>query len=173
MSRRAHPSWQWVPQVACRPPRGGAAESCRRKDRVRRHSQVEYPDKAKIKIIKAVRGLTGLGLKEAKAAVEGVPHKLKEGVSKEEAEAAKTELEEAGAVVELKPSARLATPIAQGRHNTVALTPLSPLQSWGAASPCVMGHSARLCGSKEPPPVVLRKGRNAHVTSGESAECPG
>lgn len=62
----------------------------------------EYPDKAKIKIIKAVRGLTGLGLKEAKAAVEGVPHKLKEAVSKDEAEAAKAQLEEAGAVVELK-----------------------------------------------------------------------
>ena len=60
-----------------------------------------FDDKAKIKIIKAVRGLTGLGLKEAKAAVEGVPHKLKEAVSKEEAEAAKKELEEAGAVVEL------------------------------------------------------------------------
>ena len=61
-----------------------------------------FDDKAKIKIIKAVRGLTGLGLKEAKAAVEGVPHKLKEGVSKEEAEAAKAELEAAGAEVELK-----------------------------------------------------------------------
>ncbi len=61
----------------------------------------EYPDNAKIKIIKAVRGLTGLGLKEAKAAVEGVPHKLKEGISKEEAEEAKKQLEEAGAVVEL------------------------------------------------------------------------
>ncbi len=61
----------------------------------------EYPDKAKIKVIKAVRSLTGLGLKEAKAAVEGVPHKLKEGVSKEDAESAKAELEEAGAVVEL------------------------------------------------------------------------
>ena len=60
-----------------------------------------FDDKAKIKIIKAVRGLTGLGLKEAKAAVEGVPHKLKEGVSKEEAEAAKAELEAAGAEVEL------------------------------------------------------------------------
>jgi len=62
----------------------------------------EFPDNAKIKIIKAVRTLTGLGLKEAKAAVEDVPHKLKEAVSKEDAEAAKTALEEAGATVEVK-----------------------------------------------------------------------
>lgn len=56
----------------------------------------------KIGVIKAVRTLTGLGLKEAKDLVEGVPAKIKEGVSKEEAEAAKTALEEAGATVELK-----------------------------------------------------------------------
>ncbi len=56
----------------------------------------------KINVIKAVRGLTGLGLKEAKEAVEGTPTTIKEGVSKEDAEAAKKELEEAGASVELK-----------------------------------------------------------------------
>jgi large subunit ribosomal protein L7/L12 len=56
----------------------------------------------KVAVIKAVRGLTGLGLKEAKEAVEGAPSTLKEGVSKEEAEAAKKTLEEAGATVELK-----------------------------------------------------------------------
>ena len=56
----------------------------------------------KIAVIKAVRQLTGLGLKEAKAAVEGVPHKIKEGVSKEDAEEAKKALEEAGAAVEIK-----------------------------------------------------------------------
>ena len=56
----------------------------------------------KIKVIKAVRGMTGLGLKEAKAMVEGVPAKVKEAVSKEEAEAAKAELEEVGATVEIK-----------------------------------------------------------------------
>ena len=57
---------------------------------------------AKIKVIKVVRELTGLGLAEAKAAVEGVPTTLKEGLSKEDAEAAKAKLEEAGAKVELK-----------------------------------------------------------------------
>ena len=56
----------------------------------------------KVTVIKAVRALTGLGLKEAKDAVEGVPTTLKEAISKAEAEAAKKELEEAGATVEVK-----------------------------------------------------------------------
>ena len=53
----------------------------------------------KVNVIKAVRGLTGLGLKEAKELVDSAPSTLKEGVSKDEAEAAKKELEEAGATV--------------------------------------------------------------------------
>ena len=57
---------------------------------------------AKINVIKVVRELTGLGLKEAKAVVDGAPAAVKEGVSKDEAEAAKKALEEAGAKVELK-----------------------------------------------------------------------
>jgi len=56
----------------------------------------------KVNVIKAVRELTGLGLKEAKAVVDGAPGVVKEGVSKEEAESAKKALEEAGAKVELK-----------------------------------------------------------------------
>jgi large subunit ribosomal protein L7/L12 len=56
----------------------------------------------KVAVIKAVRALTGLGLKEAKEAVEGAPTTLKEGVSKDDAEAAKKQLEEAGATVEVK-----------------------------------------------------------------------
>ncbi|MES9858307.1 MAG: 50S ribosomal protein L7/L12 [Sedimenticola sp.] len=56
----------------------------------------------KVSVIKAVRGLTGLGLKEAKAAVEGAPTSVKEGVSKEEAEDVKKQLEEAGAEAEIK-----------------------------------------------------------------------
>ncbi len=56
----------------------------------------------KITVIKAVRALTGLGLKEAKEAVESVPSTIKEGVDKETAEEAKKQLEEAGASVELK-----------------------------------------------------------------------
>lgn len=56
----------------------------------------------KIQVIKVVRALTGLGLKEAKAVVDGAPGTLKEGVSREDAENMKNELEEAGAVVEIK-----------------------------------------------------------------------
>lgn len=56
----------------------------------------------KVNVIKAVRELTGLGLKEAKAVVDGAPGVVKESVSKDEAEAAKKALEEAGAKVELK-----------------------------------------------------------------------
>ena len=57
---------------------------------------------AKIKVIKVVREITGLGLAEAKAAVEGTPKTLKEAVSKDEAEELKKKLEEAGAKVEVK-----------------------------------------------------------------------
>jgi large subunit ribosomal protein L7/L12 len=56
----------------------------------------------KIGVIKVVRAITALGLKEAKDLVEGVPSKVKEGVSKEEAEKIKKELEEAGATVSIK-----------------------------------------------------------------------
>ncbi len=56
----------------------------------------------KIQVIKAVRELTGLGLKEAKDLVEGAPKAVKENVNKEEAEAAKTKLEDAGAKAEVK-----------------------------------------------------------------------
>ena len=56
----------------------------------------------KVSVIKAVRGITGLGLKEAKEMVEGVPSTIKEAASKDEAEDIKKQLEEAGASVELK-----------------------------------------------------------------------
>ncbi len=56
----------------------------------------------KVAVIKAVRAATGLGLKEAKAAVEGAPAPIKEAVSKDEAEELKKQLEEAGATVEVK-----------------------------------------------------------------------
>ena len=56
----------------------------------------------KIGVIKVIRELTGLGLKEAKEAAEALPSTVKQGVSKEDAEAAKTALEEAGATVEVK-----------------------------------------------------------------------
>ncbi|VAX21605.1 LSU ribosomal protein L7p/L12p (P1/P2) [hydrothermal vent metagenome] len=56
----------------------------------------------KIQVIKAVREITGLGLKEAKAVVDGAPKAVKEGIAPEEAEKIKAQLEEAGAIVEVK-----------------------------------------------------------------------
>jgi len=62
----------------------------------------EVPADKKIAILKVVRGLTGLGLKEAKEIVESAPKAIKEGISKDDAEAAKKQLEEAGGKVALK-----------------------------------------------------------------------
>ena len=63
---------------------------------------LKAPGGAKLQIVKLVKELTGLGLKEAKAVVDSAPAPVKEGVSKDEAETLKTQLEEAGAEVELK-----------------------------------------------------------------------
>ncbi len=63
---------------------------------------LESAGAAKIQVIKVVRAITGLGLKEAKELVDGAPKAVKEAVSKEEAEGIKTQLEEAGAVVAVK-----------------------------------------------------------------------
>jgi len=76
---------------------GGAAEEQTEFDVI-----LTGPGEKKVNAIKAVRALTGLGLKEAKAMVDGAPSTVKEGVSKDDAEAAKKELEEAGASVEIK-----------------------------------------------------------------------
>lgn len=76
---------------------GGAAEEKTEFDVV----MASFGDN-KVAVIKAVRGLTGLGLKEAKEMVEGAPATVKEAASKDEAEEAKKTLEEAGATVELK-----------------------------------------------------------------------
>jgi large subunit ribosomal protein L7/L12 len=62
----------------------------------------EYPADKKVGVIKVVRELTGLGLKEAKDLVEGVPSVVKEGVNKADSESMKKKLEEAGAKVEIK-----------------------------------------------------------------------
>ena len=86
--------------AAAAPAAGGAAEAVAEKtefDVVMTSFGAE-----KIKVIKEVRGMLGLGLAEAKAAVEGVPHTLKEGLSKDDAEAMKKQVEEAGGKVELK-----------------------------------------------------------------------
>ena len=62
----------------------------------------EYPADKKVTVIKVIREITGLGLKEAKDLVEGVPATVKEGVNKADCEAMKKKLEEAGAKVEVK-----------------------------------------------------------------------
>jgi large subunit ribosomal protein L7/L12 len=63
---------------------------------------LKAPGGAKLQIVKLVKELTGLGLKEAKAVVDSAPAPIKEGVTKDEAESLKSQLEEAGAEVELK-----------------------------------------------------------------------
>lgn len=79
---------------------GGAAEAAAEKTEF--DVVLESFGDNKINVIKVVRAATGLGLKEAKDMVEGVPSKVKEGISKEDAEKLKKELEEAGAKVSVK-----------------------------------------------------------------------
>ena len=86
-----------VAAVAAAPAAGAAAEEKTEFDVV-----LADVGANKIKVIKVVRELTGLGLGEAKALVDGAPKAVKEGLSKDEAEAAKAKLEEVGAKVELK-----------------------------------------------------------------------
>ena len=87
-----------VAAVAAAPAEGGAAAE----EKTEFDVILKAAGGNKIAVIKAVRALTGLGLKEAKEAVDSAPKALKEAVSKEDAEAAKTALEEAGAEVEVK-----------------------------------------------------------------------
>ncbi|WP_300648104.1 MULTISPECIES: 50S ribosomal protein L7/L12 [Paenalcaligenes] len=83
------------------PAAGGAAGAAAEEKTEFTVHLAEVGDK-KVNVIKAVREITGLGLKEAKDLVDGAPKDVKEGVSKDEAEEAKKKLEEAGAKVELK-----------------------------------------------------------------------
>jgi large subunit ribosomal protein L7/L12 len=89
-----------APVAAAAPAAGGEAEAVEEQSEFEIFL-AEVGDK-KIDVIKAVRSITGLGLKEAKAIVDGAPASVKEGANKEEAETAKSQLEEAGATVELK-----------------------------------------------------------------------
>ncbi len=87
--------------VAAGPAEGGdAGEAAAQKDEF--DVVLTSFGQAKVGVIKAVRTITGLGLKEAKDTVEGVPSTIKEGISQSEAEEIKKQLEEAGASVELK-----------------------------------------------------------------------
>ena len=89
--------------VAAAPAAGGAAGGAPAAEEKTEFDVVLTGDGGKkINVIKEVRAITGLGLTEAKALVEGAPKPVKEGVSKDEAEKVKKQLEEAGATVELK-----------------------------------------------------------------------
>ena len=81
---------------------GGAAGGAPEEEKTEFDVILKDAGAKKINVIKAVRALTGLGLKEAKEAVESAPTTLKEGISKDDAEEAKKVLEEAGASVEVK-----------------------------------------------------------------------
>ena len=88
--------------VAVAAPGGGGAAPPRSRRRRRSTSSSPSAGAQKIQVIKVVRAVTGLGLKEAKDLVDGAPANVKEGVTKEEADSIKAQLEEAGASVELK-----------------------------------------------------------------------
>tara|TARA_B100000470_G_scaffold212461_1_gene192155 strand:+ start:231 stop:617 length:387 start_codon:yes stop_codon:yes gene_type:complete len=81
---------------------GGAADAAPAEEKTEFNVILTSFGEKKINVIKEVRGITGLGLKEAKEAVEAAPKAIKEGVSKEEAEEIKKKLEEAGASAEIK-----------------------------------------------------------------------
>ena len=89
-----------VAVAAAGAPAGGDAAAAEEKDEF--DVVLAAAGDKKINVIKEVRGITGLGLKEAKDLVEGAPKPVKEGISKGEAEEIKKKLEEAGATVELK-----------------------------------------------------------------------
>ena len=81
---------------------GGAAPAAAAEEKTEFDVVLKSFGAKKLDVIKAVREITGLGLKEAKEMVEGAPAKVKEGASKEDAEAIKAKLEEVGAKVEIK-----------------------------------------------------------------------
>lgn len=89
-----------VATVAAAPAAGGAAEAAEEQTEFDVHMTSFGANK--VSVIKVVRAITSLGLKEAKDMVEGAPVNIKEGVSKDEAEDLKKQLEEAGAAVEVK-----------------------------------------------------------------------
>jgi large subunit ribosomal protein L7/L12 len=88
--------------VAAAPAGGGVAADGGAEEQSAFDVVLTGPGGQKIQVIKVVRAITGLGLKEAKDLVDGAPNAVKEGVNREEADAIKAQLEEAGATVEVK-----------------------------------------------------------------------
>jgi large subunit ribosomal protein L7/L12 len=91
-----------APMAVAAAPAGGGAAAVAEEEQTEFSVVLVDAGANKIQVIKAVRELTSLGLKEAKDVVDGAPKAVKEGVSKDEANAAKAKLEEAGAKVEVK-----------------------------------------------------------------------
>ncbi|WMS41719.1 50S ribosomal protein L7/L12 [Acuticoccus sp. MNP-M23] len=91
-----------APAMMAMPAAGGGDAAAAAEEKTEFDVVLESAGDKKINVIKEVRGITGLGLKEAKDLVEGAPKPVKEGASKEEAETIKKKLEEAGAKVSLK-----------------------------------------------------------------------
>jgi large subunit ribosomal protein L7/L12 len=91
-----------APMMMAGPAAGGGAAAAKVEEQTEFTVMITGVGDKKIQVIKVVRELTSLGLKEAKDLVDSAPAKLKEGVSKQEAEAAKTKLEEVGATIEIK-----------------------------------------------------------------------
>ena len=100
LSKQLEEKWGVTPMAAAAPAAAGGAAAAEEKDDFT-IMLVSAGDK-KINVIKEVRSVTGLGLKEAKDLVEAAPKPVKEGASKDEAEEIKKKLEEAGASVEIK-----------------------------------------------------------------------
>ena len=88
--------------VAAAPSAGGAAPAAAAEEKTDFDVILAEAGQEKVKVIKVVKDITGLGLKDAKAVVDGAPKAVKEGASKEEAEEIKAKLEEVGATVEVK-----------------------------------------------------------------------
>ena len=88
--------------VAAAPAAGGAAPAAAAEEKTDFDVILAEAGQEKVKVIKVVKDITGLGLKDAKAVVDGAPNAVKEGASKEEAEEIKAKLEEVGATVEVK-----------------------------------------------------------------------
>lgn len=91
-----------APVMAMAPAAGGTAPAAAEEEKTEFDAVLSQVGSQKIQVIKVVRTITGLGLKEAKDLVEGAPAAIKEGVQKDEAESIKKQLEEVGAVVEVK-----------------------------------------------------------------------
>ena len=91
-----------MPMAVAAGPAAGAAPAAAEEEKTEFDVILKAAGEKKINVIKEVRAITGLGLKEAKDLVDGAPNPVKQGVTKEEAESMKTKLEEAGAEVEVK-----------------------------------------------------------------------